>query len=119
MEGAKSFVRGTLRFDGFREVMQGLIEIGITDEDKQIKKGEVNSLHELAVILAKQAKASEPKHTDLLKKAGLTDENDQKLAESLLSLCSATEEKFKTELVKSWIYFKLFDKDHKINSDND
>lgn len=52
MEGAKSFVRGTLRFDGFREVMQGLIEIGITDEDKQIKKGEVNSLHELAVILA-------------------------------------------------------------------
>lgn len=108
MSHAQSFVRGTLRYEGFGIIMKGLHDIGITSEEAY-DTGAIKTMKDLTTSLVhgveETTNATHSNHAD-----DIHFENDEarSLCKKLLSKLDEPNEDKLREIIKSWIFFELF-----------
>lgn len=110
MKDAESFVRGTLRFEGFGVIMRGLHNVGITSEDEfdQDKK----SMKEVVLSLAPANPTEDALKLSVLAEipfgTGAEAEEKKALASRLVDLVQETEPKKLKKIIKSWDFFEFY-----------
>ena len=102
---ARSFVRGTLRYEGFSYIIRALHQIGITDST-ELDHDKHKTIKDVTLELADES----PAHSQIAQVDDFDfgSEENQALAKKLLNKCSEEDPKRVRDIIKSWLYFELF-----------
>lgn len=106
---AKTFIRGTLRYGGFKIIMRALHQIGITDYETEFDQAKVKTLRDLTESFVEGVDPKVDEYAEELKSAFITDEEDQKLISRLLQ--KITDKENTDDIINSWKFFELFNAD--------
>jgi len=109
---AKTFVRGTIRYGGFRIIMRALHQIGITEAVQEIDQSKIKTLRALTESFAEGIDAKVEDYTEQLNSASITDEEDQKLISKLLQKIDNKDNI--VDIINSWKFFELLNPDRNI-----
>ena len=112
---AKTFVRGTLRYKGFKIIMRALHQIGITDSSTQIDHDKIKSFRDLSESLVQGLGPAVDDYEEDFKNASITDEQDKKLYSRLLE--KVPDKENVVEIIQSWKFFELLNSHREVKEE--
>jgi len=117
MKDAESFVRGTLRFEGFGVIMRGLHNVGITSEENLAEQKK--SMKDVINTLAPSEATTDATKLAVLEEIpfgeGAEGAEKKELASRLVDLVQETDSSKLKKIIKSWDFFEFYNSDDLIN----